>query len=154
MGTENEPLTPDAVVQGCGLPDDGLDGLHDLDLAGDGADPLAALLGSDGGIDFAALMEQASNMQAQMLAAQQNAAATEIEAHAGGGAVRIVVTGGMEFRSVSIDPSAVDPADVDMLQDLVLAALNDAVRRVNELQEDSLGIGGPGGLDLSGLFGE
>ncbi|MBX3313836.1 MAG: YbaB/EbfC family nucleoid-associated protein [Actinobacteria bacterium] len=95
-------------------------------------------------------MEQASNVQAQMLAAQQQAAATEVEGVAGGGAVRIVVTGAMEPRSVVIDPAAVDPDDVDMLQDLVLAALRDAVERVNSLQSESIGLGG---LDISGLFG-
>ena len=95
-------------------------------------------------------MEQASNVQAQMLAAQEQAASTEVEGVAGGGAVRIVVTGAMEPRSVMIDPSAVDPDDVDMLQDLVLAALRDAIERANAIQSESMGLGG---LDISGLFG-
>lgn len=148
MSTPDEPLTPDRIIQSSGLPDDGV-GL--VGPSGTEPDPLAALLGADGGIDFGSLMEQASNMQAQMLAAQEQAAATEIEAQAGGGAVKVVVTGGMEFRSVTIDPAAVDPDDVEMLQDLVLAALHDAVQRVNELQAGSLG--GLGGLGISDLFG-
>lgn len=136
MASDDERLTPDGIVPAPG-PD------------AEAADPLAGLLGG-GGLDFGALMEQASNVQAQMLAAQEQAASTEIEGVAGGGAVRIVVSGAMEFRSVAIDPSAVDPDDVDMLQDLVLAALRDAVDRVNQLQSESMGLGG---LDISGLFG-
>jgi DNA-binding YbaB/EbfC family protein len=149
VAPQDEPLTPDHIVSSSsGLPDDGI-GL--TGPSGTEPDPLAALLGSDGGIDFSSLMEQASNMQSQMLAAQQQAAAAEVEGVAGGGAVRITVSGGMEFRSVSIDPSAVDPDDVDMLQDLVLAALRDATERVNELQAGSLGA--LGGLGIENLFG-
>lgn len=149
MASQDEPLTPDDIVRtGSGLPDDGI-GL--LGPSGTEPDPLSALLGTDGGIDFSALMEQASNMQSQMLAAQQQAASTEVEGVAGGGAVRITVSGGMEFRAVAIDPSAVDPDDVDMLQDLVLAALRDAAERVNELQAGALG--GLGGLGIEDLFG-
>ncbi len=113
-------------------------------------DPLAALLDGSGGLDFGALMEQASQMQTQMLAAQQQAAGTTVEGVAGGGAVRISVTGGLEFQSVTIDPKAVDPDDVEMLQDLVLAALNDAVEQINGLQHGSIDLGG---LDLGGLLG-
>lgn len=149
MAPQDEPLTPDHIVaSSSGLPDDGI-GL--TGPTGGEPDPLSALLGADGGIDFSSLMEQASNMQSQMLAAQQQAAATEVEGVAGGGAVRITVTGGMEFKAVSIDPSAVDPDDVDMLQDLVLAALRDATERVNELQAGSLGA--LGGLGIEDLFG-
>ena len=65
------------------------------------------------------------------------------------------VTGGLEFQSVTIDPAAVDPTDVEMLQDLVLAAVRDAVDQVNELQAGALGLGDLdlGGLDLGGLLG-
>ena len=137
MGTNDERLTPDGIVP---APAEG-----DAPVG----DPFAGLLGG-GGLDFGALMEQASNVQAQMLAAQEQAASTEVEGVAGGGAVRIVVTGAMEPRSVMIDPSAVDPDDVDMLQDLVLAALRDAIERANAIQSESMGLGG---LDISGLFG-
>ncbi|HEX2577464.1 MAG TPA: YbaB/EbfC family nucleoid-associated protein [Aquihabitans sp.] len=148
---DDTPIQPDAVV-GSGMPDDG------LDLAGpaqgEGTDPLAALLGGGaggaGGLDFGALMEQASQVQSQMMAAQQEAAETTVEGVAGGGVVRIAVTGAMEFQSVTIDPAAVDPDDVEMLQDLVLAALNHAIEQVNDLQQGAIDLGG---IDLGGLLG-
>ncbi len=83
------------------------------------------------------------------MAAQAEAAEKVVEGQAGGGVVRVAVTGGMEFRSVTIDPAAVDPNDVDMLEDLVLAALHDAMAKVGEMQEglsSGLGLGGLGGL--------
>lgn len=134
--SENQPIRPDLV----GPPSDESDAAEDL-------------TGALGGLDFGSLMEQASNLQAQMLSAQQELTETEVEGVAGGGAVRITVTGGLEFRSVTIDPAAVDPAEVDMLQDLVLAALNDATARIADLQSDAMGDGGLdlGGLDLGGL---
>ncbi|NLV57075.1 MAG: YbaB/EbfC family nucleoid-associated protein [Acidimicrobiales bacterium] len=104
---------------------------------------LGNLLGG-GGLDLGNLIEQAGEMQRQLAAAQDEAAATEVEGAAGGGAVRIVVTGAGEFRSVSIDPAAVDPDEVGMLEDLVLAALHDASARIAEMQERSMG--GLGGL--------
>lgn len=102
------------------------------------------------GFDFGALLEQAQLMQEQLMAAQAQAAEQVHEGVAGGGAVRISVTGGMDFLSVTIRKDAVDPDDVDMLQDLVLAALHDASLKVSEAQQTSLG-----GLmpDLGGLLG-
>ena len=78
--------------------------------------------------DMSSLLEQAQQMSEQLMAAQEEAASAVFEGQAGGGAVRVSMTGGFEFRSVVISPDAVDPDDVDMLQDLVLAALNDVVR--------------------------
>ncbi len=110
---------------------------------------LGALFGGgEGGLDMDALFQQASQMQEQMAAAQEEAAATTVEGVAGGGVVRVEVTGAMEFRSITISPDAVDPNDVDMLEDLVLAAVRDAVEQVHELQAGSLG-----GMDLGGLLG-
>ncbi len=111
-----------------------------------------------GGPDLGNLLSQAMEMQQQVMAAQAQAASTEVEGQAGGGAVRVVVTGAMEFRSVQIAPAAVDPDDVEMLQDLVLAALHDAVDRINELQEQSLGgfgdaLSGSGLGDMLGIGG-
>jgi DNA-binding YbaB/EbfC family protein len=102
--------------------------------------------------DLGQLMAQAQQMQEQLMAAQAEAAEKVVEGQAGGGVVRVAVTGGMEFRSVTIDPAAVDPDDVDMLQDLVLAALHDAMARVGEMQQgltSGLGLGG----GLGGLLG-
>ncbi|CAN5801700.1 hypothetical protein BH23ACT2_BH23ACT2_10580 [soil metagenome] len=143
---DDAPLRPDDIAQSSGLSDDlaptGGDQVAD--------DPLTALLGSDGGIGLGSLMEQASQMQAQLLAAQQEAASAMVEGVAGGGAVRISVTGAYQFESVAIDPAAVDPNDVDMLQDLVLAALRHAAEQVDELQSGSVDLGG---LGLGDLFG-
>ncbi len=96
--------------------------------------------------DLNAILGQAMEMQQQLLAAQSQAAETEITGRAGGGAVSITVSGGMEFRRVEIRPDAVDPDDVAMLEDLVLAALNDAMVQIGEMQQSSLG-----GLDLGAL---
>jgi DNA-binding YbaB/EbfC family protein len=101
------------------------------------------------GFDLGGLLEQAQQMQQQLLDAQAALADEVVEGHAGGGVVKITVTGGMEFRSVKIDKSAVDPDDVEMLEDLVLAALHDASHKVQELTQQGmgqLGLGGLGGL--------
>ncbi|MGI9120913.1 MAG: YbaB/EbfC family nucleoid-associated protein [Acidimicrobiales bacterium] len=102
--------------------------------------------------DLGQLMAQAQQMQEQLLAAKAEAAEQVVQGQAGGGAVQVEVTGGMEFRSVTIDPAAVNPDDVEMLQDLVLAALHDAMARVGEIQQgvtSGLGLGG----GLGGLLG-
>ena len=98
------------------------------------------------------LLKQAQAMQEQMVAAQESAAAQEVEGQAGGGRVKITVTGGFEFRSVRIDPAIVDATEVELLEDLVLAALHDAIAKAQQLQSQALG--GFGGLgDLGGLGG-
>ena len=94
------------------------------------------------------LLKQAQQMQQQLVEAQQAAAEQVVEGQSGGGVVKVTVTGSMEFRSVQIDPAAVDPGDVAMLEDLVLAAIHDAVGKVNELSQQAMG-----GLDLGGLGG-
>jgi DNA-binding YbaB/EbfC family protein len=94
------------------------------------------------------LMKQAQKMQEQLMEAQAAAAEQVIEGQAGGGVVKVTVTGGLEFQAVHIDPEAVDPDDVAMLEDLVLAAIHDAVAKVNELSQQAMG-----GLDLGGLGG-
>ena len=106
-----------------------------------------------GGFDMGALLEAAQNMQQQLAEAQAAAAETEVEGQSGGGVVKVRVTGGMEFRAVSIAAEAVDPDDVAMLEDLVLAALHDAVAKANEVNQSALGgvAGGLGGL--GGLLG-
>lgn len=106
---------------------------------------LGALLGGGaGGMDLGGLMEQAQ----AMLAGAQEAAAEVVEGSSGGGVVKVEVDGGFNFHSVSIDPSVVDPTDVEMLNDLVLAALRDAATQLQESQSDAMG-----GMDLDGLGG-
>jgi DNA-binding YbaB/EbfC family protein len=95
-------------------------------------------------LDMSALLEQAQQMQQQLMQVQAEAAEQIVHGHAGGGVVTVEVSGGMEFRKITIDPKAVDPADVEMLEDLVLAAIRDAVANVQELNQQALG--GLGGL--------
>jgi nucleoid-associated protein EbfC len=102
-----------------------------------------------GGFDFSQLLAQAQSMQQQLLDAQARAAEQVVEGQAGGGVVRIRVTGGFDFQQVTIDPSVVDPTDVEMLQDLVLAAMRDALAKINDLNQEAMGgltAGGLGGL--------
>ena len=110
------------------------------------------------GLDMGALIEQAQQMGEQLMAAQAEAAARVVEGQSGGGAVRIEVTGAGEFVSVKIAPGAVNPEDVEMLEDLVLAALHDATRKMTEAAGEAggLDLGGLdlGGLDLGGMLGE
>ena len=102
--------------------------------------------------DLGGLLSQMQQMQQQLMDAQQTAASQVVEGRAGGGVVTVTVTGGLEFRDVTIDPSVVDPEDVEMLQDLVLAAVRDAVTRANDLNRQALGGLGLGG-GLEGLTG-
>ena len=107
--------------------------------------------------DLGALLQQAQKMQEEMLAAQEKLKDEVIEASAGGGMVKLVMTGDLELKSLAIDPDAVDPEDVEMLQDMVLAATNEAIRSAQELAQNRLGAitGGlgdaAGGLGLPGL---
>ena len=89
-------------------------------------------------------------MQEQMQRAQQELADTTVEGSAGGGAVTVVMTGAQEVREVRIDPAAAAVGDIEMLQDLVLAAVADALRRSKELTAQRLS-GITGGLNLPGL---
>src|SRR4051794_41276907 len=86
-----------------------------------------------------------------MLAAQQEAQealkSERVEASAGGGMVKVAMTGDLRLESLTIDPDAVDPADVEMLQDMVVAAVNEAIRMAEELQQSKLGDAETGGFD-------
>ncbi len=107
------------------------------------------------GFDINALLGQAREMQQKLAAAQQAAANTTFTGTAGGGAVQVDMTGTGEFLAVRLDPSVVDPADVSLLEDLVLAALHDASARVGEASADAMGgiAGGLGGLAGGSPFG-
>jgi DNA-binding YbaB/EbfC family protein len=103
-------------------------------------------------VNIGQIAKMAQQMQTQMAQAQQELAETTLEATAGGGAVRIVITGAQEVRHVEIDRSAVDPDEVDMLQDLVMTAINDAIARSKELERERLG-SIAGNMGLPGLPG-
>jgi hypothetical protein len=98
------------------------------------------------------MMKQVQKMQADMAAAQEALADTTVEGSAGGGMVKVVVSGTGDVQSVRIAPEVVDPDDVEMLEDLVLAAVGDGLRRANELASEQMG-GVTGGIDLGGLGG-
>ena len=99
------------------------------------------------------LMKQAQKMQQQMLAAQEELAQAEVVGTAGGGLVTVTVTGAGDVKSIKIKPEAVDPDDVESLEDLVVAALHDASRAAQELAGERMGplTGGMGGLGLPGM---
>jgi DNA-binding YbaB/EbfC family protein len=94
------------------------------------------------------MLEQAQAMLAQQQEAQEKLKTERVEASAGGGMVKVVLSGDMRVQELTIDPDAVDPDDVEMLQDLVVAALNEALRSAEELQQKAMGgAGEPAGFD-------
>jgi DNA-binding YbaB/EbfC family protein len=99
------------------------------------------------------LMKQAQKMQEQLMAAQAELADAQVEGSAGGGMVKATVSGSGELVSLTIDPSVVDPEDVETLTDLVVAAVRDASRAAQELTAEKMGplAGGLGGMGLPGL---
>jgi len=102
------------------------------------------------GFDMNSLLQQAQDMQAQLMAAQEQAATTEVIGEAGGGRVKITMTAGGEVTAVSIAPEVVDPDDVAMLEDLIHTAMSDALARGAAAQQEAMGplgdLGGLGGL--------
>ena len=98
------------------------------------------------------MMRQVQKMQADMAAAQEALASETVEASVGGGVVKAVVSGTGELQSVSISPDVVDPEDVEMLEDLVVAAVVEAMRMAQERAAERMG-GLTAGLDLGGLGG-
>jgi DNA-binding YbaB/EbfC family protein len=98
------------------------------------------------------MLKQVQKMQQDMMAAQEALKNEEVEASAGGGMVTVKISGDLVVKSVTIDPGAVDPDDVELLQDMVLAATNEALRSAQELAATRMG-GVAGGLDLGGLGG-
>jgi DNA-binding YbaB/EbfC family protein len=98
------------------------------------------------------MLQQVQKMQNDMQVAQEELKQETVTASAGGGMVTVEVTGDLHVKSIAIDPAAVDPEDAEMLGDMVLAAVNEALRAAQELAEKKMG-GLTGGLDLGGLGG-
>jgi len=97
------------------------------------------------------MIKQAQKMQKDMMKVQEELEQRQIETSAGGGAVTVVVTGKKELVSINIKPEVVDPEDVEMLEDLILAAVNEAIRKAEEMVSGEMskltgGLGLPGGL--------
>jgi len=96
------------------------------------------------------LMRQVKELQTKLAKAQEELATTMVEASAGGGAVTIVISGQQKFQSVKISPEAVDPSEIGLLEDLVLAAINEAMEKSQQLAQERLG-GLAGGLNIPGF---
>ena len=96
------------------------------------------------------MIKQAQQIQARLMKAQEDLENETVEASAGGGAVKVVATGKQTIQSVTIDPAAVDPDDVELLQDMVLAAVNEALAKSQALAAERLGAL-TGGLKLPGM---
>ena len=96
------------------------------------------------------MMKQVQKMQKDMVAAQEELAKATVTSSAGGGMVTATVTGDLVLKDITIDPDAIDPEDPELLQDMVLAATNEALRAAQELQQSRLG-GLAGGMDLGSL---
>jgi len=95
-------------------------------------------------------MRQVKELQTKLAKAQEELATTMVEASAGGGAVTIVISGQQKFQSVKISPEAVDPSEIGLLEDLVLAAINEAMEKSQQLAQERLG-GLAGGLNIPGF---
>ena len=109
-------------------------------------------------MDLNAMMKQVQQMQSQMMEAQEKLKDEVVEASAGGGMVKVKMTGDLKLKGIEIDPEAIDPEDSEMLADMVMAAVNEAIRSAQELATSKmggitggLGMGGPGGGGLPGL---
>jgi DNA-binding YbaB/EbfC family protein len=96
-------------------------------------------------------MAQIQAMQQMMEKTQAEIESKEVEASAGGGAVSVKVNGKKELVEVNLKPEVVDPDDIEMLQDLIIAAVNEAIRQVNEISENEMGKV-TGGINIPGLF--
>ena len=103
------------------------------------------------GMNMQQMMKQARKMQEQLAAAEDNLKTQTVDTSAGGGMVKVTMTGDMKIESIKIDPDACDPEDVEMLQDMVAAAVNEALRGVSEISSQRLNAA-TGGLNIPGLM--
>ena len=102
-------------------------------------------------MNFGNMMKQAQKMQAKMAQVQEDLKNEELEASAGGGMVKVCIGGDLQVKSIKIDPAAIDPDDVDMLQDMVTAAVNEAIRSTQELAASRMN-DVTGGMNIPGLM--
>ncbi|MCI5785264.1 YbaB/EbfC family nucleoid-associated protein [Collinsella bouchesdurhonensis] len=102
------------------------------------------------GMNMQQMMKQARKMQEQLAAAEDNLKTQTVDTSAGGGMVKVTMTGDMKIGSIKIDPDACDPEDVEMLQDMIMAAVNEAIRSVGELANKQMGAI-TGGLNIPGM---
>lgn len=113
--------------------------------------------GGPGGLDMNSMMKQVQQMQAEMVEAQEKLKDEVVEASAGGGMVKLKMSGDLRLLEITIDPEAIDPEDPELLQDMVTAAVNEGIRAAQELASSKLGGitggagGGLGGLGLPGM---
>jgi DNA-binding YbaB/EbfC family protein len=107
--------------------------------------------GFPGGMNMQNMMRQAQQMQQKMQQLQEEVEQREVEASAGGGVVRVVATGKKNIKSIEIKPEAVDPDDVEMLEDLVMAAVNEALSKADAMMQEEMGKI-TGGMNLGGLL--
>lgn len=105
--------------------------------------------GFGGGANMQQLMRQAQKLQEQMTKAQEDIDSREFSAQAGGGMVNVIVTGKKEIKAIEINPECVDPDDVEMLQDMIMAACNEALRTAEETRNNELSRLAPG---MGGMF--
>jgi DNA-binding YbaB/EbfC family protein len=105
--------------------------------------------------DFSSLLQQAQAMQEKFKQMQEEIAAKTVQAEAGGGMVRVVADGSMRLRSIQVEPALLAANDREMLQDLIVVAVNDALRRAQDMFTQEMGKLSPfgGALNLPGLFG-
>jgi hypothetical protein len=94
--------------------------------------------GFGGGMNMQKMMKQIEKAQSDLKRIQEEVSARTVEAQAGGGTVKVVVNGKLEVLSVQINPEAVDPEDVEMLQDLILAATNEGIRKAQDMMNDEM----------------
>lgn len=107
--------------------------------------------GFGGGMNMQNMMAQAQKMQMQMQKMQEEVEQREVEATAGGGAVKVIVTGAKKVKSIEIAPEVVDPDDIEMLQDIIIAAVNEGLQKAGEMMETEMSKI-TGGLGLGGMF--
>jgi nucleoid-associated protein EbfC len=105
------------------------------------------------GMDMNQIMQQAAKMQEELAKAQEEVARETVEASAGGGMVTVTANGALQITEIKIAPQAIDPDDPEMLSDMILAAVNEALRSAQSLMESRVGgmMGGLGGLGLPGM---